>query len=217
MKTLPFTTAALAALAALSANAAAGMGYTLTPTSDNMNQRTLNWGETFTVDMTITGDVSLPQYNSAIFQVRFTEPGIVLNDYVWDAPFGTGDLFDDSKPNRGALPLPIDGDTYDDPQVDGANDIELSNVSISGDYDSGDIVSLMLTIPQNYGFTGSLLVSVAPDTFADGFDELPVEGGQVLELTIVPAPSSCVVMLAGGFLARRRRSRCCAIASRGLH
>ena len=201
------TYAAITAIASLASNATAGMGYSLTPTSDGLNQRTLNWGETFTIDMTITGDASLPQFNSAIFQVRFTQPGLIFNDYVWDEPFNTGDLFDDSKPGRGALPMPIEGDTFEDPQSPGLNDIEFSNVSISGDYDSGDIVSLTLTVPQNYGHTGSLFVSVAPDTFADGFNQLTVEGGQVLELTIIPAPSSSVILCAGIVFTSRRRGR----------
>lgn len=205
MKILAITT--ITAIASLTTVATAGMGYTLTPTSEGLNQRTLNWGQNFTIDMSVTGDVSLPDYNSAIFQVRFTEPGLILNDYLWDAPFGTGDLFDDSRPNRGALPMPIDSDTFTDPQSPSLNDIELSNVSIAGDYDTGDIVTLTLTVPQNFGFTGSLFVSVAPDTFADGFNEIPFEAGQVLELTIVPAPGPAALLLAAGCCSSRRRTR----------
>ena len=185
----------------------AGMSYELTPTSGGLSERTVSWCDTIDIDFTIalTSD-TLPAFNSAIFQVRFTEPGLVLNSYAWDTPFGTGDLFDDSTPKSDQLPLPIDGATHTDPQAPSLIDIEFSNVSIAGGYDTGDLVTISLTIPGSFGYTGPLFVSVSPDTFANGFDELIVEGGQVLQLNVIPAPASAIgfAVLALGSTRRRR-------------
>jgi len=190
----------------LASGASAGFGYTLSPKVEGQAVRELSWGETFTIDINVslTGD-TMPEFNSAIFQVRFTEPGLELEDYAWDTPFGTGDIFDDSTPSTLNLPAVLDSDTFDTPLAPSLVDIDLSNISIAGSYATGDVVSLTITVPANFGYAGALFVSVAPDTLADGFNELPASSGQVLQLNIIPAPATAATMLLGGMCFGRRR------------
>lgn len=187
--------------------ALAGASYELTPTSGGANSIVLNWGDSFSIDVAVavTGD-TLPAFNSVLFQMRFTEPGLMLMNYAWDAPFGTGDLFDDSTPDAASLPAEINPTTFFDPVLPTATDIEFSNVLIGDSYGAGTIVSMDLVVPQDLEYTGFLFVSLAADTLADGFNELPAQGGQVLQIEIVPVPSTAALLgLAGLAAARPRR------------
>jgi len=205
MRTRRISFAALMA-GTFAGGALAGTSYEFTPTSGGQNSIVLDWGDSFSIDVNvaITGD-TLPGFNSAVFQMRFTEPGLMLNSYAWDAPFGTGDIFDDSTPDPATLPAAIVPGTFLDPQIPMAVDIEFSNVSITQSYSTGALVSLELVVPENFGFTGILFVSVAPDTIADGFTPVPAIGGQVLQIEIIPAPMTAALFVLGGCAAARRR------------
>lgn len=196
----------LSMVAALAAPAAAT--YTLTPLSSGMSQRSVAWGQAFALDIVITSNVS-DTHTSAIFQVRFTQPGLLLTNYQWDVPYGTGDIFDDSKPDLASLPMPIMPETLEGGLYPpGLNDLEMSNALGSSTYSEGTIVRLNFTVPSNYGYTGPIFISLNPDQIAMGFDEVPSVGGQVFRLDVAEIPAPITILpLAAAVLSLQRRRR----------
>ncbi len=181
----------LCGLAAAPARAA----YTLIPTADGLSTRTVAPGDPFRLDVTLTSDAA-DQHNSAIFQLFFTEPGLVYQSYDWAAPYADGPPFDDSTPLLADLPAALDADLLTGPgHPAGVTDVELSNVLIGSTFGVGTLVSLDLLVPADFAFRGSLFIAAVPDTFADGFDEIPAASGQVFELIIVPAPPAWPLLL----------------------
>ncbi len=135
-----------AAVLALTAGASAA--YIITPLGDDdANTGSVQWGESFslTIDLDATeGEV----HNSVIFSMLFSEPGLILTNYAWSAPYGTGDLFDDSSPDVADLPAVVDGDTVAGPGFpEGANDLSFSNVLIGDTFSEGDLLTLDFMVP----------------------------------------------------------------------
>jgi uncharacterized protein (TIGR03382 family) len=193
-------------IAALGAPASAA--YTFTPLSGGMNQRDAIWGGSFGLDIVITSDAA-DTLTSAIFQIRFTQPGLVLTDYEWSAPFATGGIFDDSKPQHAALPVPIVPTTLEGGlHPPGLNDIEMSNVLIGMTFGEGTLVHLDFTIPANFGYTGPIFISLNPDQIASGFNEIESAGGQVFRLDVaeIPSPAAAPLLLLAAAAGRRRRT-----------
>lgn len=199
----------MVALAALPAHAA----YMITPMSAGSNARSVNWGEAFTLDLVITSNAS-DSHTSAIVQTRFTRSGLVLESYSWGAPYQTGGVFDDSIPAMSQLPMPLTAGILSGPGYPlNLVDIEFSNVLIGSSFGQGTLVSMQLRVPANYGFIGSVFISLNPDQFFSGFSEVPTAAGQVFTLNIVPAPATAVLAAmvciagAGGGTLRRRYGR----------
>jgi uncharacterized protein (TIGR03382 family) len=193
-------------IAALGAPASAA--YTFTPLSGGMNQRDVIWGGSFGLDIVITSDAA-DSLTSAIFQVRFTRSGLVLTDYEWSAPFTTGGIFDDSKPQHAALPVPISPTTLEGGlHPPGLNDIEMSNVLIGTTFGEGMLVHLEFSIPSNFGYTGPIFISLNPDQIASGFNEIQSAGGQVFRLDVaeIPSPATAPLLLLTAVVGRRRRT-----------
>ena len=181
--------------------------YIVTPLVEGMSSVTVEWGDSFTLDLDLSSDAG-DTHNSAIIDVIFAEPGILYEAYEWAAPYVTAPPYDDSAPILAALPLLLDADTLAGPGYpDGVVDVELSNVLIGGTFGEGTLVSLDLTVPADFGYEGSVFIAASPDTIADGFDVIPSTGGQVFELVVVPEPSGGAVLLAVflGVLRYRRR------------
>ena len=200
----PAVVVATLAAAALPAHAA----YIMTPLSNGQNQRTVALGQTFTLDVVLTSNTApADTHTSALFQMRFTQPGLVLNTIAWAAPYTTGGAFDFSLPAPADLPLAItpgvlSGGLY--PQ--GLNDIELANALIGQTYGTGTLVSLSFTIPANLGYTGPIFISLNPDEIASGFNLVPTTAGQVFRLDVViPSPATLALLAPWAMLARRRR------------
>ncbi|MBL8745784.1 MAG: hypothetical protein JNK58_05430 [Phycisphaerae bacterium] len=196
-------------LLAMALAAPASASYIMTPLSAGLHQRDVAWGQSFALDIVITSDVS-DTHTSAVFQVRFTQPGLVLTNYQWDAPYQTGSIFDDSKPAFADLPMPITPSTLQGGAYPpGLNDLELSNVLIGANYGQGTIVRLNFTVPSNYGYTGPIFISLNPDQIASGFNEVPTTAGQVFRLNVaeIPAPGASFLFfsIAAASFARRRR------------
>ncbi|MCK4660068.1 MAG: PEP-CTERM sorting domain-containing protein [Phycisphaerae bacterium] len=181
-------------------------GYILEPSSSGASLATVAWGDSFTLDFVLASDAG-DVHDSAIFQVLFTEPGLMYESYDWSDPYTDGPPYDDSTPDLSGLPLAIDEDTLAGPAYpSGVVDVELSNVLIGSTFAEGTLVSLDLTVPDDYGFVGSVYIFALPDTFAHGFDEIPITGGQGFELIVIPEPSTLAVMgmVMFGLLRRRR-------------
>jgi hypothetical protein len=196
-----------AAVLALTAGASAA--YIITPLGDDdANTGSVQWGESFslTIDLDATeGEV----HNSVIFSMLFSEPGLILTNYAWSAPYGTGDLFDDSSPDVADLPAVVDGDTVAGPGFpEGANDLSFSNVLIGDTFSEGDLLTLDFMVPANFGFEGTLFIAASPDTIANGFNEFDFDGGTVYQLQVfIPGAPTAALFAAVGLFATRRRRR----------
>lgn len=198
---------AILGLCVLCGVATARADYILRPSSGGATSLTVNWGDTFALDLVLSTAAN-DKSNSAIFQVRFTEPGLMYEDYAWAAPYMDYDPLlplDDSTPLLPDLPAEITPDLLSGPgYLPNLSDVELSNVLLSGTFGAGTLATLTLHVPENYGFVGSIYVSAAPDTFANGFSVIPTTAGQVFELIVVPEPASVGLLLGLLPLMRRR-------------
>lgn len=177
--------------------------YVLTPLCDGQSTATVAWGETFVLDFVLTSDAS-DVHNSAIFQVVFTSPGLTYTAYDWASPYDELLSLDDSTPPLASLPLTIDQDVFVNPVQPTLVDVELSNALVGSTFGTGALVSLTLTVPAGSDLAGSVYIVALPDTFADGFDEIPAIGGTPFELLVIPEPSSALALLAAALLLRRR-------------
>jgi len=189
---------------------AASAAYTLEPqlaTGNSFINPTIDGN--FTVNFALTSDAVGPaqdRHNSVVFRVAFSRPGVIITGFTWGAPYTTGA---DAFPTTGSLPLAVMPTTYILPIGDiGENDIEFSNVipTPTGRFGVGTILSLNLRLPADYE-VGQLFVSAVPDTFADGFTEIPSVAGLRLLMVVVPAPSASAGLVLAGALAFRRKRR----------
>ncbi len=87
------------------------------------------------------------------------------------------------------------------PSIPELVDVELSNVVIGDAFSTGTLVSLTIEVPNEYDFFGSVYVFTTPDTFNQGFQEIPTTAGDVFELIILPEPAALLALL---LLATRR-------------
>ncbi len=159
--------------------------YTLSPLSGGSASKTVQKGDSFSLDLVLTSDGS-DEHNSAIFRVVFSSGGLSYESYAWTAPYATGTTDDDSKPLIADLPTVLTADTLSGPGYPaGTVDIELSNVLASATFGTGTLATMTITVPASYSGSNSVTISVAPDTFADGFTEINTIAGPSFKLTTV--------------------------------
>lgn len=192
------------AIAALSSGAQAD--YTLTPLSGGLSSVSAAPGSTITVDVALTSTGS-DVHNSSIFRVVFSEPGLEFLSYTWGSPYETGTIFDASQPGLGSLPMVLSASALEGAGYpSGVVDVEMSNVTPSGTFSSGVLVSLTLRVPSVWTGSDVVDISIAPDTLANGFDVVPSVGGQTLHLNI-PTPATSALALGGLAMVVRSRTR----------
>ncbi len=183
---------------------AARADYVIAATSDGLSSVNAVPGQVVAVDVGLTSNTS-DVHNSAIFRVVFSEPGIEYVGYTWRPPYGT--TFDASTPSAVSLPAILSATTLDGAAYPaGVADVELSNVTDSGVFSSGVIAQLLVRVPIGWSGSGSVQVTVVPDTIANGFDVVPTTSGGALTL-VIPTPGSMALALVGVVGALRRRPR----------
>lgn len=202
---------AVCALTVLSYCGNATADYVLTPRSGGSGSAIVGRGRTLNLNLGLTSDSS-DTHTSAIFRVVFSSPGLTYQSYLWQAPYSNTSGDDDSTPRAEQLPVTLTADTLSGPSFPpGVVDVELSNVVESGTFGQGSLVTLTLGVPAGYTGPDSITISAAPDTFANGFDEIVTTAGPPFTLTIVPEPSAAVLgcaallALSGRSLHRRQR------------
>lgn len=184
--------------------------YLMTPLSGGLNQRSVAWGQSFTLDIVLTSDTAPADvHTSAVFQVRFTEPGLILNAAQWASPYVTGGDFDFSVPAPAELPLALAPDTLaGGVYPPNLTDIELGNALIGQTFSTGTIVTLNFSVPANFGYTGAVFISLNPDGLFNGFSEVSTTAGQVFRLDVfVPQPASVIALLGPCLFTAGRRRR----------
>jgi hypothetical protein len=194
---------------AFSANAQ----YLVTARSLGLDTRNVAPGETFSLDIAITGAAG-DRHQAAVFQVVFSFAGLEYDAYSWAEPYANGTLDDFSTPDDSMLPLLLDADSLSGPAFPtGVTDIDMQNVLPLGapDFTSGRIVTLTLRVPADWSGPDQVQISVIPDQFTRfvGGQEfaVPATAGTPFTL-VVPAPGigAAGVMLMAAAGSRRRRS-----------
>ncbi|MFN0012186.1 MAG: hypothetical protein ACKVS8_11150 [Phycisphaerales bacterium] len=163
--------------------------YTLSPVLGLGATTVVAPGDNVAISLVLTSPVSTDVHNSAVCRVEFSVSGFILEQFAWSPPYQTGGLFDDSIPAAATLPVMITDDL-----VSGfgypANvaDIELSNVVPTGTFSTGTLATIRFRVPSLAAGT-HFTVRAVPDTFANGFDEIPTTQGEGLAfIVVVPSP-----------------------------
>lgn len=192
-----------AVLAAGGRSAAAA--YVMTPMSGGASTIQVMPGDSFALDIMLTSDAS-DVHNSAIFRAVFSAPGLLYEGYSWSSPYETGSIFDDSSPFIDDLAVLLDEQSLSGTGYpDGVVDFELSNVVAGGGvFGEGLLASLTFIVPDDFAL-GSVFIDLAPDTIANGFDEIFTAAGSTFELVVIPAPAGFVILLIPGLAGGRRR------------
>lgn len=141
-------------------------------------------GESLTITVNLDADPS-EVFSSAVFRVVFTMPGLILDDYLFAAPFETGTFLDGSLPGVKGLPLSIQENTLEGPTwpIETA-DLLFDNFLITDLASPGELLELEISVPADFPVGESLFVAVVPEEIADGFEVLESSTGTVVELTI---------------------------------
>lgn len=190
-------------LAFLGASGAASADYILTPLCQGANSVEIEPGDTFTVDLVLTSE-DASEHISAIFRVEFSLPGLIYKSYEWNSPYSTGTVDDESVPKSLDLPIVLTADLVAGPGYpNDAVDLELSNVTDYGMFETGRIASLTLAVPSD-AQDANVTVSVVPGVFDDGFSEVTAAPGNNLLVVIVPEPGGLALLAVLGTIVLSR-------------
>ena len=190
--------------------------YTILPRSGGAAGLDVAPGESFPLNVILASDAG-DRHNSAIFRVVFKEdglpaPGLEYLSYSWASPYTTGSVWDDSHPQVSALPVALDANTLAGGGYSpGVVDLELSNVvpTGGGTFSEGSLATLGLKVPVAFAPGRTIMISIEPDTIANGFTEIATTAGPDFALHIVPEPAGIGLCLVGlvGLMVRRRGDR----------
>lgn len=146
-------------------------------------------GTVLSLDISISSAAG-EQFDSAIVRLQFSAPGLWIDAFSWSSPFATGGTFDDSIPSAASLPALITPALLQGPGYPPlTSDIEFSNVTTSGKFQSGILVSMLLRVPLDYSGPPQILVAAIPDGFYSGFAEVAATSGTPFVIS-VPSPSA---------------------------
>lgn len=173
--------------------------YTLTPKVGGASVIGQDPGGSFTLDFILAADDPNDPNDwstSAIFEVAFSKDGLQYNSYSWWSPYSTGGIDDWSDPSvrTGLLNTNdlLSGNIYFENYVD------------SGEFRTGLILSLTLTIPSDFPL-GDVFISAVPDTF-EGDLAVPIPTRQGRDFLLqVPEPATISLLILGGLAMIRRR------------
>ncbi len=147
-------------------------------------------GEAFSIDVILNAPEGMV-HNSSLFSLVFTQAGLSYEGYSWAEPYENQTNFDFSSPLWSDLPLLIGPGLNPGP----TSEVVLSNVVRSGEFSSGLLVSLSLRVPDDWTEMTNIGIAAFPDTFANGFEEMPVSAAGGVLVMIVPSPSASLVCL----------------------
>ena len=153
--------------------------YTLTPLYNGSNSATVAIGQSFSLNFDLTSDAA-DACDSAVFDVNFSHPGLVLDSYVW-------------------------GDKYNGSGYDNSNPLasHYENFIKTGPtFGSGNLLTLNMTVPPDHTPPiDTITVHVLPGKFALGDAYSIPATGPDLTLNIVPEPASLTLLGMAGVAA----------------
>jgi hypothetical protein len=190
--------------------------YVLTVTQEGEPGATASAGETFTLDIGIDSlnGVEGAGHNASLFYLQFSEPGLIIDSFEWQAPYVNGTLDDDSIPGSSLLPVTVlDSTLVRGGAGAGTADAQFSNVTSSGVFTIGTLLKISFRAPEAGMAESAIGISASPDGFTLGFQEQQVVAGEPFTLNVVtaiPEPSTYALLAFGAMCLlsrRRRRSR----------
>lgn len=175
--------------------------YTLTPKVGGAGVVKKDPGESFTIDFLLTSDAN-DVCTSAVLEVGFSRDGLRFDSYAWGSPFETGGWADGSDPSPEMGPLLNSGDLI-------SGNVYFDNFVETGEYSTGVLLALTLTIPSDFPAVGSVAINVLPhpDLWFEN-DSGPVSARRGTDLIVqVPEPATMSLLVLGALaLMRPRRS-----------
>jgi hypothetical protein len=177
---------------------------TITPRSGGLSSVSVAPGGSFSVELLTTGSGS---FDSAVFTVEFSKAGLELVSYSWRGSFN-GSGFDGSIPSSASLPVTIGDMTYDTPGAVEKLDIYFDNFAFNS-FPVGiafPLLTLNFNVPSGfaYGAPPEVLLSVVPDTFANGGIPMGAQGGQ---FTVTPELGTMTLLGLGAVAILRLRRK----------
>jgi hypothetical protein len=150
--------------------------YTLTPLCNGTSAAEVAPGESFVIALNLTSNAE-DTCDSAIFDVVFSSPGLILDGYAWGGNYHTS-IYDNSAPPH------YENFILDDPQ-----------------FETGQLLTLNMTVPLDYTpIPDAIAIHVAPGTFALGAATFTPDAGPDATLCIVPEPSTFFLAATGGLV-----------------
>jgi hypothetical protein len=169
--------------------------YTIALLSQNADQRTVEVGESFDLDVVLSSESG--RHDAATLRLLFSTPGLVLKSMSWSPPYLTSGRDDASIPPALELPAAILDDT-----ITGAGlperqaDIYLSNaLPPSEAFSNGTLVRLALSVPEDYLGFEDVVIRAEPESFSAGFDNLRIAATAPFRLKIVSPPQPALPLL----------------------
>lgn len=139
-------------------------------------------GESVSIDLDLLTNADDRQ-NVAIVRMEFSSPGLIYEDYQWWNPYSNEGDDDDSEPGRSSLPVLLVGGEGNSAAV------ELSNfISTPERFASGRLLSFKVRVPEDYSGPGTVTVTPAAATIANGLVRIPAASGQGLMIHIPERP-----------------------------
>lgn len=144
-------------------------------------------GGVFTASVSLESTLPII-YNSAIFRMVLSRPGVGITDYGWNEPFVTGGPFDFSLIGVD-LPAEIDAETLAGPTYPaGVIDIEFASFLPVGDTGPGMVAEIDFMAPAKMAPGETFFIVALPDTFALGFAPIPTATATVLTVRAIYSP-----------------------------
>jgi hypothetical protein len=179
--------------------ASAQAAYILTPMSGGASSRTVQPGETISLDLVLTSDAS-NTHTSAVFDVVFSAEGLRLDSYSWGGSYSSS-VFDNSSPLNSALAAMIMRDLNGN--AESPIDVHFENFTMSP-FGTGTLVSMLLHVPGDFTPVPSTIeINAVSDTITGDDGDVITSNGQTFFLNIVPVPepSSLALAAAGAIIA----------------
>ena len=150
-------------------------------------------GKSFELDVELRSNNN-DSIDAAELRLVVSQPGLVLDRYVWAAPFPNRLPEDDSTPALASLPQPLTPDSFKlAGEVTPAIDFRLSDITdltaiTSPVFRSGQLARISFTVAESVVPGTVYEISIAQANLVNGFDTVPLATSSGFTLTVQKPP-----------------------------